>query len=59
MSESDDHDGGSGGRERRAGGPEEPYENVFGVRPGANGAHWGQVLTLDKICAHVVKGRFC
>jgi hypothetical protein len=36
MSENNDHDGDSGGRERRAIEPEEPYENVFGVRPAAD-----------------------
>jgi hypothetical protein len=36
MSENDDHDGGCGGLERRAIKPEEPYENLFGVRPAAD-----------------------
>jgi hypothetical protein len=36
MSEKNDHDGGSGGRERRAGGPEEPCEDLFGARPAAD-----------------------
>ncbi|HSZ57154.1 MAG TPA: hypothetical protein VK797_15915 [Tepidisphaeraceae bacterium] len=36
MSENNDHDGDSGGRERRAIEPEERYENLFGVRPAAD-----------------------
>jgi hypothetical protein len=36
MSEKNDHDGDSGGRERRAIEPEEPYEDLFGVRPTAD-----------------------
>jgi hypothetical protein len=38
MSEKNDHDGdgGSGGREPRPIGPEERYENLFGVRPAAD-----------------------
>jgi hypothetical protein len=36
MSENNDHDGGSGGREPRPIEPEEPYENLFGMRPAAD-----------------------
>jgi hypothetical protein len=42
MSENHHHDGGSGGRERRAGEPEERYENLFGVRPAADEIPAGQ-----------------
>jgi hypothetical protein len=42
VSEKNDHDGGSGGREPRAIEPGEPYEDLFGVRPGADDIPPGQ-----------------